>query len=445
MLDREWTESMFHVNEKITPNYGSLLLISGLLTVVKYPIALKLFHLIFVVLFAAGFYFWNRRNDANYAYFLVLPLVFSSLFLDGFYNFVLATAILFFILGYYEKTSFSPAKKYVILSLLLLLIYFCHSIVFAFAGLSLAILEICKLLANKSFCWTKYKPLLYLFLSAIPCFILAFSFMDSRESTIEYLPMQQLIDDLIYSKSFRARSEVSYPAKYIYTALLLAVSLFILIQNWSKTRYNYLLITAIFCLGLYFIIPNSVGYASVFSVRVEYFFWIFLTAWICRNPMNRYWQRISLGIVTSFFVLIQISSHNSYWKLLNKHAILVLEAKNHIPEKAIIYPVFSTNYWEHLHISNLLGLEKDFVILENNGARNDYFVTQYNEPYETYIEKYKSLVLPTKQGSLKINYLVKIGKNIPELPNDIAILAQIQQNGKLVFENELIEVWKSNY
>ena len=445
LAKNSWTQSYFHINEQLTPNYGSLLLLSGLLAIFNFTVALKLFHILFVLLFVGGFYIWNRSSTEKSWHLLILPFVFAELFWAGFYNFVLATSILFFVLAFYERTKLVEWKKYSILGTLFLILYFSHSIVFIFGGLAVFIFEVENFLTNKDLgLKLKLKPFIFLFLAALPCFLMAFYFMDSRKTVIEYLPFEQLLNDFLEGKVFRARNDVSKFTRPIFPAIVLLLSVAILIQNRLKTTSNYLLFTAITCLLLYFILPDSVGYASVFSARIIYFFWIFLVAWICRNPLTIPWQKLSISLLAISFLGAQLSSHIPYWQTLDKNTKLILEASNFIEAKSVVYPVFASNHWDELHLSNILGLEKDLLILENTVARSDYFVVQYNEPYEEFLKEKGTLNFKTKRSQITIDYVIKIGANEPDIPHDILLYNEIQHHGVLVFKNEMVEVWKRN-
>jgi len=445
LSNNSWTQTYFHINEQLTPNYGSLLLLSGLLAVFKSALALKLFHILFVLLFVGGFYIWNKSNTEKRWYLLILPFVFAELFWAGFYNFVLATAILFFVLAFYERTKLVDWKKYSILGTLFLILYFSHSIVFIFGGLALFIFELVKLSSQKNLAIkVKLKPFVFLFLAALPCFLMAFYFMDSRKTVIEYLPFEQLMNDFFEGKVFRVRNDISKFMRPVFPAMVLLLSVTILIQNRLKTTSNYLLVTAIACLFLYFILPDSVGYASVFSARIIYFFWIFLVAWICRNPLTIPWQKFSISMLVIAFLGIQLWSHREYWKILDKNTQLVLEATKFIENESVVYPIFASNLWDELHVSNILGLEKNLFILENTVARSDYFVVQYNEPFEEILNEQPTLDFKTSNMQISIDYVVKIGENDPEYVKDIQLYNQIKSNGFIVFKNEMVEVWKRN-
>ncbi len=441
----EFSSSLFEFNNQITPNYSSLLILSFLLIFFNGVIALKIFHVVYVLLFAITFYKWNQTSSTKHNLsFLIIPLIFSYLFISGFYNFALSFILLFWIISFYEKTKLSLPLKTIILVFLLLTLYLSHSIVFIFAGLALIIYEINLLIIKK----TQFKrfifSLLILFCAAIPSLLLSLFFMSARESELSFLDFSVLLENLVFAKSIFAKGDWSVVIKSFFL-----LSLFICVLLGVKKKLNlkfnesdYLLWTAMTILVLYFTLPDSVGFAMVFSVRIEYFFWVFLIAWISRIDFDNVKIKIGLATTTIIILSFQLSGNISFWGPLNLDTKKILAAQPHINEKSIVYPIFTSNVWEHFHLSNIVGVDKNIFILDNNGARQDYFPLKYKQPYEKYIDTLPGLQI--KNTDIQIEYVLKIGKNPAEIEKDIIIYNSIQNNGTLVFENDLVELWQKS-
>jgi hypothetical protein len=438
-----FSNDLFELNGQITPNYSSLLILSFLLLFFKGVAALKVFHLIYVLLFAGSFYYWNNQKENKHNLSVIIfPLVYSYLFFSGFYNFILSFIIMFFILAFYEKNKWSDLKKYALLSLFLLALYFSHSIVFIFTGLALVLYEVGQIYLNKTTIIIGVKKLTWLFLAAIPCFVLILLFMNSRASEVAYLPFNELVENLYSGKSMVAKSDISNYSKWTFLGIIFIA---ILYAFWNKmklkfSQHDYLLLTALATLTLYFILPDSVGYASVFSVRIEFFFWIFLLAWLARIDLK---SNILKGVIifaTLIYATIQIDDYTSYWSKLNADTKNTLSAAPFITEKSIVYPIFTSNIWDHLHLSNIIGVDKNIFILENTAARQDYFPVQYKQPYEKYLDSLPGLQI--SNTNLSIDYVLKIGRNPAETNRDILIYNAVKEKGSLVYENELVELWK---
>lgn len=444
LVNNSFTQSFLEINPQITPNYASFLILSFLLTFFNGMVALKIFHLLFVLGFAVSFALWNKgKPDKPTFSFLVLPLIFSFLFYSGFYNFILAIILMFWILNYFEKTKHAPFKKHLILALLLILLYFSHSIVFVFTGLALALFVSTQAVIKKTVLLQYFSQLGGLILAALPCVILAILFMESRSSEIQYLTLSDLIHNLFYAKSIMAKGFSAEIAKHIFTFSIVVGSVilgFKSLRSKIKSK-DYLLFTALLTLALYFILPDSVGYASVFSVRIEYFFWIFQIAWLARQDIEYVFLKYGLSAVSIVFAVIQMNSHLAFWSPLNADTKKVLAANQFIDKESCVYPIFTSNVWEHYHISNMLGVENNLFILENTGARQDYFPIQYKLPYEKLLDSIPGLDIFNSENS--IDYVVKIGKNPTETARDIIIYEAIRKHGELIYVNDLVEVWRN--
>lgn len=436
----------FQTNPSITPNYPSFLLLSITLYFFNGIIALKVFHLLLVLTFIFGFYLWNKqkkmKNNLSLLV-LILPLIYSFVFFSGFYNFILGIILMFFILYFYEKNTKIAFSKYFWLSMLLLILYLFHSIVFGFAGLALFIYELQSFFIKKSETKTLIIKSALLFASALPSILLSLFFMSSRDSEVAFLPFDVLFNNLINGHTIITISKEGWFLKLMFLSILIVLSIFFVVQKF-RTKFeqnDYLLITSFTCLILYFMLPDSVGFAGVFSVRIAYCFWIFLIAWLLRATIKNFILKISLYVISLSFLSIQIYDNIHFWQPLNSATKQVLEANQYIEEESIVYPIFASNVWEHFHLSNILGVENNILILENSIARQDYFPLKYKYPLEKTLDSNPSLKF---HSDTQIDYVIIIGKNSIDSEKDNKILKEIQNSGNLVFENELVTLWKNN-
>lgn len=446
MSGDNFSKQYFEMNPNITPNYASFLLLSLTLYFFNYILAIKVFHVFIVLFFVLGFYLWNRKKESDNNFSLIvlaLPIIYSFVFFSGFYNFILGIILMFFILFFYEKNTKTSFMKYFWLALLLLTLYLFHSIVFAFTGLALLIYEIHNFFIVKSPPKILLKNLTLLFISALPCLILSLAFMSSRTSEVTYLSFDVLINHFVNGFTITTISFLGWLFKMFFLGSLFIISLFYFIKK-LKTQFeqsDYLIFTSFTILLLYFIIPDSVGFASVFSIRIAYFFWIFLIAWIIRVSAKKQILKIGLCVLSLSFLSIQVYDNIQFWQPLNTATKKVLEAKKYIEEESVVYPIFASNVWEHFHISNMLGVEKNIFILENSAARQDYFPLKYQNPFENILDKNQTLAF---HNDLHIDYVIIIGKSSIDSEKDNKILIEIQNSGTLVYENDLITLWKNN-
>jgi hypothetical protein len=93
--------------------------------------------------------------------------------------------------------------------------------------------------------------------------------------------------------------------------------------------------------------------------------------------MHRYWQIVC--IVFALFMSVQLNVYYfKYAKEKNKFISAVEKASKLIPANKIVLPIDYTQNWETGHLSNLLGVDKELVILENYECSTGYFPLTWN-------------------------------------------------------------------
>lgn len=446
----DFYQTYFETNSNFTPNYLTVIVLGALQTIFSTIVSLKIFHLLHIFLLLFGAYFWsNSQNEKQRAYpFLILPFVYSHLFFSGFYNFILAVSISFFVLGLYDRFSTRKwkLKQYVIVGMLLFTVFASHIIPFFFTGLYIFIHE---LLQWKKSNWQKSNLLqsLYLLLAASPGLILTFLFTGERSSDISYLEFNELVSRISSGFSIVIRHETQEgltTINWIKLSFLAFTLMLFLYGIFSKNQSKRLTLPiTIFCiLVLYFILPDSVGYASVFSVRIEYIFWLFIIIGCTRITIeNKYLSFIPVTVGLALLIF-QIKANLPYWRMLNGHAHSVINAAEHIEDNKVVYPVFNSLIWDDLHISNLAGTEKELMILENTSARQDYFPLIYNAPYEDCIRTTRSDQYNCNGQFIKVDYLLVIGKYILEDPLAIELYSKAYNEGEVVYEDDFVQLLK---
>lgn len=447
----DFYRTYFDLNSNFTPNYFTVLILGGLQSIFSGVVALKAFHLLHVLLLVFGALFWNNscaNSKLKYPY-LVFPFVYSYLFFSGFYNFIFAVSLSLFVIGFYNRFANLKwkAKHYIIVGSLLILVYCSHIIPFFFAGLFIFIDTIIQWKKRN---WEKafLKHALLLLASCLPGLLLTLLFMGSRESTTSYLEFNELVARLssgfsivIKPSEMTASESIDY-LKLIF--LIIALMLF-LYQSFTSDKKKSLTLplTAVMCLLLYFTLPDSVGYASVFSVRIEYIFWLFIAIGATQYRFENKFIQFIPAIAGLGLLIFQINSNLPYWETLNSHAKSVENAAEVIEENTVVYPIFNSLLWDDYHMSNILGAHKDVMILENTSARQDYFPLIYKAPYEDCIKEIQSDQFSCLNQSIKVNYLLVIGKEIVlEDPLGIALYAKAFNEGEVVYEDGFIQLLK---
>lgn len=446
----EFYSKYISVNPNFSPNYLTAFLLGGLQTFLPDYIALKAFHIFHVLLLlGGGYYFINSYGKKDKIFpFLILPFVYSYLLFSGFYNFIFAISLIFWVIGYYErhKMSLPQLKHLVILGLFFFILYSSHIIAYYFAGLYLFISEFITLKNDK---WDKRTiwRSIKIFSVVAHGILISIMFLSKNSIQIERLDIATLINRLTtgYSININSSENISIDQiswiKLGYLGFILTL-LFYAIFKFKETKNPVPIITAIISLLLYFILPDSVGYASVFSVRVEYFFWIIISLITSIYIANNFALTTLTFFVAIVLTIFQVNSNLPKWRTLNNHAKSIVSAGQNIPNESIVYPVFNSLIWDDLHISNLLAGNKDILILENTQARQNYFPIIYNSPYEKCIKEQMSNVIDCNGTTLEIDYLLIVGKYILDDPIGIKLYEKAYHYGEIVYEDDFVQLLK---
>ena len=211
-----------------------------------------------------------------------------------------------------------------------------------------------------------------------------------------------------------------------------------------KTKNNLSLIyVALILLGLYFILPDGVGYASVFSVRTLMLSFLFFILWLALQKRNRFIQYLVIGLL--FFYQNHRMNELEEWSISkNNKAKELIAIGNLIPENSIIKPIRMVNVWQYFHISNYMGVNKPQIILENYEAKHDYFpVTwKYNLEEENKNQTNGFFQTTINGKEYTIDYLVVLGEG---KTNDIRELKQIEfaeDNFPKVYQSYFVTLYK---
>ena len=140
------------------PNYLSHLLLSGLMTAMPPWLAEKLVQTLYVVSLPLAMRYLLRswQPAAGFLAVLVFPLIYSVVFLYGFYNFCLSLVFLLLVLGYWRRhlaPTLPPAAAIWKLAGLVALLFFSHPLTYLVSGLLLGLLLVEQVLRRQLASW----------------------------------------------------------------------------------------------------------------------------------------------------------------------------------------------------------------------------------------------------------------------------------------------------
>ena len=261
-----------------------------------------LYLLSFSLLFRMLIRQWNSSNIGLSIF--AIPFSFSYMYYIGFYNFCLSFPLLFGIIIYYRK-HFSDIghvpslKKYSILCLLFTLIYFTNGLAFLFVGLVLVSYEIFLLIPLFS---TKIsiekrvvlKRLLFFFLVGVPglLFFIVFLHKVPVHSGKGSLSFSELMHWIYITRPLfaYALTEYKYPQCFFYLiTVALLIAIYYRVKKKDKIAFNssdVLLFLSVITLFIYLITADDAS-VGMMSVRLCYFFFIFLLLWIASQQGSK--------------------------------------------------------------------------------------------------------------------------------------------------------------
>lgn len=389
----------FTINQELVPNWIGHFILGLLKLLFPSEASEKIFLLFYAIGLPYAFRILIKSINNNqallYSYF-IFPFTYSLLFVLGFYNFSISLVVMFFTLSYWyrNKEIFPKIKQTVTFLILLITVYFSHVFIYTVLLMIIGFDLIFEILKHKSKLPNskplKFKTILFLFISLLPTLLLFAKYFSNRiPNSNTYLNKVTLIKWIYEFKpliAYNYENEVVYTQLIFYSLfIVLLISLFFFFKSLIKkvdivyvSKIIFWLIVCLVLMVLYFIMPDSDGYAGYISVRILLVFFIFFIVLLSMFKVPTY-----LGWLLVFVVLGSNYKLNNYYKTvsknLNETARDVLLAGENIPSNSVVLPIDFSGHWLKGHFSNYLGVDKPLIVLENYEASTGYFPILWNE------------------------------------------------------------------
>ena len=341
---------------------------------------------------------------------IIFPILYTFLFILGFYNYSLALIILLILCNYYIKNiNKISARSLVVFFALFTLLFYAHVFVFSIGILIILLLfaaETIQHLVNNT---RNVKFLLgkaiILIISACIGIIHFLSFITKNPADIKNVEKIGFYELLNWIVTLRPTIAYSRTGESRYTILLFiiylisaAIILFIRFKNSKKNTFNnhsvkrkmdkkifihvyiydiWLLISILLTI-LFFIIPNYIGgIGGHISFRIGIIAIISYLIWLVANNIPSLLKKINIIVAIAICILLIPRYHRKISKL-NEEIPGILNAGKIIESHSTVLPVRLSDYWLHTHYSNYLGVNKPMIILENYEASSGYFPLVWN-------------------------------------------------------------------
>lgn len=386
--------TFFSLNSNIEPNWLGHAVFGLFNYWMPAFIAEKAVFLLYFILLPVSFRFLLhtlREDRQQWGSYLVFPFIYSFTLLMGFINFCLSLPLLFFILGYWQRhQQHMTLKQKGMLTLLLVLTYFAHLMIFLLAGGIMLFMSIEK------------KPLrifagnmLNLLTVSLPGLILSTVFLIGKSGSpgnithsLSFSVLGQWIIMASPLITFTAETEMDITSWIFYLFAFLSGWGIIrrigeLIREKSIKKDDRWLLLALLILSLYFTIPDKLFTGGFISSRLLLLFYLFLALWLGMQQHLRLVRTVSLAVVLSVSLYLT-GYHIGEIASLNKVAAEYYSLAGRIPENSVVLPLSYSNNWLHSNYSNYTGSDKKIIVLDNYEAATPHFPTRWNEKMKPY-------------------------------------------------------------
>ena len=398
LMGDETLQQFYSINLMPIPNWLShvILAISGVLLpaylaekvlLILYVAGMAISFRLLVVQFAPG----NKSFSL-----LIFPFIYTFLFYLGFYNYSLSFIFFFLTVWIWNKhyTAGFTWEIKLLLTALITFTYLGNVLAYGFLGITLGCL-ICydalrvyeqtndEVLSLKK-CWSELQLLLQMALPSL-LFFAVFYLNAQFFSTDQRLPKEELIKWLMDNRSiivYDYLKDEMYSKKIFWTMVLFVLCIayrrireYELSNEISFSKSDVILAPLALALAAFFLVPDGSG-AGMMSIRYCILVSFLAVLWIATQQLPHFAKAFVLIVL--FLSAGLFFNHTVVLQHLNKDAVALDEAADHIEAGSLVLPVNHSENWLEIHFSNYIGVDKPMVILENYEASVGWFPVRWN-------------------------------------------------------------------
>lgn len=375
-------EGVYCPNPGLVPNRVGHLLLGALTQVLPALTAERVMLALILLITGAGVWALARSlGRCSPLILLVLPFTVNFMLVLGFHNFLLGAGLAFGFAAYWIGVERVTWPKALVLLVAGLLLFYTHTTALALFVLLLAGFEcavLLKLAPRESVVrGGRWGTAFMVALACLPALLLFLDFNAAQQATWGTVDRAANLRDL-----FDLRSIVLYnygeEEKFTYTMklLLVATSVVAGVVRWRGGLPLVLsdlpLFLALVLTALYFLLPDSSGYASYITVRLQWMAILLFIVWVAN-------QRIPLLAIGPLVVMVLFvhEARNGYINKamapLAERTQQVLAIAEQIPEGSVVLAVSSEDNWLLGHVASLLAVERRITLLDNYECGTGYF------------------------------------------------------------------------
>jgi len=394
----------YEINKKLVPNWTSHAFMMLLMYLVPPLIAEKILLTVYVILMAVGMlYLLNAAGkDRAPLIFIGFPFIYNYLFLMGFYNFALSTALFVISIGYWLKHFLTfNVKNTVILAVLLIILYFCHAVSLVLALLSIGVMAILSLVSfsneeesvtsvRKFLHRIRWKQVLLSLLSMLPVIaLLLYYTKGNTASDPGAWQLKQLWQYFIRNESLVYYSQKQIIFGKIVTGAFVCLFFYTLIRDHFFTKKwkfgfriekkDFFLILCIAFFIIYLKAPDGMSGGGFIKTRMSLFPFLIIIPWLSWDM-----PKIAKGVIGSALMILAVAyiAHASYYHKMQSDDMKIYTSGYDVVEKnKVVMPLAFNNAGRSYRIGMFLhsvghyGYATGCIELDNYEATTDYFPT----------------------------------------------------------------------
>lgn len=392
LRENEFISAFFRFNPVVTGNLASQYLLAFLMVIFPAWLAEKLLLSAYAagMIFSFRYFVRSSGSREGLAWMLIVPFVFTNLFLLGYYNFSLAFIPFFIALGYWmrHEQALKPINIFV-LGLVMIFLYLAHAMVFIFLGLVVLLyftFDLLLIIMSKHPGGLNLPGLarrvFSLFLASVPAIVLCAIYLgmlmgmkeDIPETTASE-PAKTLAGILKLSVlvGFH-RGRESGPDLLLAAVLLAMVIISFLLwlrKAWAEGlilhQINpgqprwFFISMAVLALALF--IPDSLVTGSM-TMRLIILFFYMIVTWL---SLANYPKVVAVTAV--IITLGAFTWHRAvvfdFHRRLNGEIAELEECSESIGPNLVLFPVNCSDNWVHVHFHCYAGVDKPLVNMRN--------------------------------------------------------------------------------
>ncbi len=392
--NRDFYSRFFDIVGRPNPNWMSHLLLAGLLYVVKGVVAEKILLTGYVILFVSGFSRLLKRLDADNSYWqlVVFAFVFHYVLAKGFYNFSISVALLFWMIDWWlrvlDKISYGSVIAFFIV---VCLTFFAHPVAFVFGAFCCAALTV-SALWNKQHTMMpllKYSGLLIGCILPCSLFMIWFAADEAHEGTVVlHVAKYKVLEFADFNCLVNLTVTEVWPVRLLWLVLVVGFIYALIIRMKSNAglhKYDGFLAAMLFAGFLYFFFPDKLFGGSLFVVRAQYLWGLFMVCAI-GYMLPAGWVKNGIGLLFLVCFIGLSVVRMACLKEANAGLKDLLSARQYIKPNSVVLPldfapggldmkgnIIADRNWIFSHAAQYMALNQPLIMMDNYEANTGYF------------------------------------------------------------------------